>query len=151
MDLSCPDNLPGGIEVAPGVFVAGEAMRWQFSRSGGPGGQNVNKLNTKAELWIGINSFVGLSGDALARLRNLAGRRLTKEDQIHIVAEVNRTQEANRQTVLDILRQLLVQARHRPKTRRPTRPTRASRQRRVAGKRIRSEIKSTRRRPGMDE
>ena len=134
----------GGQEVAPGVFVEAGGMRFQFARSGGPGGQNVNKLNTKAEVWVAISALRGMREDAIRRLREMAGSRLTAEDEIHIVAQTSRTQEANRAAVLQKLRELLVRAMHRPKIRRKTRPTAGSRRRRIENKRRRGEIKSQR-------
>jgi ribosome-associated protein len=135
----------GALEIAPGVSVAADAIRLQFARSGGPGGQNVNKLNTKAQLWVRIDHIVGLSNRALARLRTLAGSRLTQQDEIHLRAETERSQEANREEVFERLRELIVQARVEPKPRRKTRPSRASKQRRLESKRRRGQIKSGRR------
>ena len=132
-------------ELVPGVRVPESAMRFQFARSGGPGGQNVNKLNTKAELWVPLSSIVGLSERATARLRGLAGRRLTGAGEIHITAETERTQEGNRAAVLDRLRQLMLQAQHEPKPRKKTKPSKASKRRRLESKRKRSEVKSNRR------
>lgn len=134
-----------GIELAPGVSAPASAMRYQFSRSGGPGGQNVNKLNTKTELWIAVNDLRGLRDDARDRLRSLAGSHLTQQDEIHIVAEEQRTQEGNREAAMRKLRELLVQAMHRPKRRRPTRPTRGSIRRRLDDKHHRGEVKRQRR------
>jgi ribosome-associated protein len=135
----------GGIEVAPGVRVAETAMRFQFARSGGPGGQNVNKLNTKAELWIPLNALHGLSHRALDRLRTLAGRRLTTSDELHLTAETERSQESNRAAVLDRLRELIVQAKHEPKPRKKTKPSYGAKQRRLASKKRRGELKAARR------
>ncbi|MGE5610891.1 MAG: alternative ribosome rescue aminoacyl-tRNA hydrolase ArfB [Bacillota bacterium] len=134
----------GEMELAPGVHAPAEAVRFQYSRSSGPGGQNVNKLNTKAELWVLLSALRGLREDAVERLKTLAGKRLTQAGEIHIVAETNRTQDANRQAVMDRLRQLLVQAMYRPKTRRRTRPTAGSKRRRLETKRHRGQIKSHR-------
>src|SRR3954451_17264380 len=92
------------ISLAPGVFTDESAVRLQYSRSGGPGGQNVNKVNTRAQLWLPIDAITGLSGSAYNRLRTLAGHRLTAAGEIHIVAETERTQEGNRSAVLDRLR-----------------------------------------------
>src|SRR3954447_17449766 len=133
------------IEVGPGVFVPSWALRFHFARSGGPGGQNVNKLNTKAELWIRPESVRGLHPEALTRLRNLAGKRLTKLGEIHLTAEAGRTREQNRSAVLEKLRELLVAAMHRPKVRKKPRPGRAAKERRIQDKKKRSEIKSHRR------
>jgi ribosome-associated protein len=143
---SASSPAPGAaIEIAPGVFVQADGLRIQFSRAGGPGGQNVNKLNTKAELWVQLGGLVGLTDRALARLRTLAGNRLTQNDEIHIRAENSRSQEANREEVFDRLRQLVLTARVEPKPRRKTRPSRAAKQRRLESKRRRGQVKSQRR------
>ena len=133
------------VELAPGVYIPAAGIRVAFSRSGGPGGQNVNKVNTKAELWIAVEDLRGLAEDAQQRLRSLAGRRLTQADEIHIVAEEHRTQEGNRLAAFDRLRELIVQAKHRPKRRRPTRPTRSSVRRRLEAKKLHGRIKRGRR------
>jgi len=136
-----PDSLAPGVTIAPG------GLRIQFSRGSGPGGQNVNKLNTKAEVWIAIGRIIGLSLPALDRLRTLAGRRLTAADELHLVSEVHRTQEGNRREIFSRLRELILQARREPKRRRKTRPTMASKRRRLDSKRRRAEIKAHRARP----
>jgi ribosome-associated protein len=127
--------------------IPSHELRFTFARSSGPGGQNVNKLNTKAELWVPLAAIQGLGERATARLRTLAGKRLTTAEEIHISAETERTQEGNRAAVLDRLRQLLLQSLREPKPRRKTRPSRAAKQRRLESKRRRSQTKS-RRRPG---
>jgi ribosome-associated protein len=81
----------------------------------------------------------------MGRLMLLAGRRLTRQGEIHLTAEASRSQEANRQAVLDRLRELLIAAMHRPRPRRKTRPSRASRQKRLNAKKHRGKIKSGRR------
>jgi ribosome-associated protein len=136
---------PDAVELIHGVRVSPAAMRFQYARSSGPGGQNVNKLNTKAELWLPVAELYGLSDRALARLRQFAGKRLTGADEIHISSDTERTQEANRAAVLERLEELLTKARHEPKARRKTKPSRASRQRRLEAKRRRSDVKSNRR------
>ena len=132
-------------EILPGVRIPDSAMRFQFARSGGPGGQNVNKLNTKAELWVPLSSIIGLSERAIERLKAIAGRRLTIAGEIHITSETERTQEGNRTAVVDRLRALLAAAVHEPKKRRKTKPSKASKRRRLESKRRKSEIKSGRR------
>ena len=141
------DAEPAGLELAPGVRAPASAVRFQYARSSGPGGQNVNKLNTKAELWVPLDAITGLSERAAARLRAAAGRRLTAAGEIHIASDSERTQEANREAVLARLRALLLHAMHEPKPRRKTKPTRASKQRRLESKRRRSDVKSRRGRP----
>jgi ribosome-associated protein len=132
------------ISLAPGVSVPESALRLQYSRSGGPGGQNVNKVNTRVQLWVPLAAISGLTENAIARLRTLAGSRLTIADDIHIAAETERTQERNRQAVLDRLRELILTAVKEPKRRRKTKPSRGAKERRLKGKRMRSEVKSRR-------
>jgi ribosome-associated protein len=132
------------IELAPGVSVDEGAVRMGYSRSSGPGGQNVNKLNTRAEVWVPVHAIRGLLPDALERLMLLAGKRLTKENELHLVAETSRTQEGNRQAVIEKVRQLVRSALVRPKVRRKTKPSKASKRRRLEGKKRRSEVKARR-------
>ena len=149
---SPPNPTPGdsgggsaGIELAPGVTIARDALRLQYARSGGPGGQNVNKLNTKAEIWVPVTALRGLRETAIARLRASAGSRLTKGDEIHIVSESERSQEGNRQDVMDRLRELIVQAKVEPKRRRKTKPSAGAKRKRLESKKRRGEIKAQRR------
>src|SRR3954471_21782299 len=135
----------GGLEVGPGVRVAESAVRFQFARSGGPGGQNVNKLNTKAELWVPLDALHGLSHRAIDRLRPLAGRRLTVAGELHLTAETERSQESNRAAVLERLRELIVQAKHEPKPRKKTKPSYGAKHRRLKSKKHRGELKAGRR------
>jgi ribosome-associated protein len=135
-----------GIEIAPGVFAPADALRFQFARSGGPGGQNVNKLNTKAELWVSVDRLLGLRPSARERLKHAAGRRLTAAGEIHLANESERGQEANRAAVMQRLREMIVTARVEPKVRRKTKPSRAAKARRLEQKRRRSDVKSMRRR-----
>src|SRR6476659_9842867 len=128
----------GGLELAPGVRAPAAAIRWQYARSSGPGGQNVNKDNTKAELWVPISAMTGLSERALSRLRAQAGKRLLANDELHVSSDTHRTQEANRTAALDRLRELLIKAMHEPKARRKTKPSRGSRERRLQAKKRRS-------------
>ena len=136
---------PDAAEVVPGVRLAESAMRFRYARSSGPGGQNVNKVNTKAELWVPLDALYGLGDRGMARLRQMAGKRLTTAGEIHIASDTERTQEANRAAVLQRLRDLLAQAAREPKVRRKTKPSRAARQRRLESKRRRSDVKSNRR------
>lgn len=122
-----------------------------FVRSSGPGGQNVNKLSTAVQLRWPIDRLVAMPEDMRARLVRLAGRRLTLEGEIVIVAERFRTQAQNREDALARLVELLKEAAVRPKTRIATRPTRASQVRRVEGKVKRGAIKKGRQaRPSDD-
>jgi ribosome-associated protein len=140
-----PATPSSDIRLGPGISVPESALRLQYARSGGPGGQNVNKVNTKAQLWVPIHAITGLRESALHRLRQLAGHRLTAADELHITAETERTQEGNRTAVLDRLKQLIQQAAHEPRRRKKTKPSRGAKERRLKSKKTRSEIKSKRR------
>ncbi|CAL79725.1 putative Class I peptide chain release factor domain protein [Bradyrhizobium sp. ORS 278] len=114
-----------------------------FVRASGPGGQNVNKLSTSAQLRFDT-SRITLPEDAAARLARLAGQRMTKTGVIVIQAERFRTQERNKADAIERLVTLLREAMVRPKVRRPTKPTFGSKQRRLEGKKIRSDVKAGR-------
>jgi ribosome-associated protein len=131
-------------DLAPGVRVAPGAVRFAFSASSGPGGQNVNKRATKAELRV-LLSDLPLPADALARLRALAGQRLADTGELIITSDEHRSQGQNRAECLARLRELVIRAMVRPKKRRPTRPSRGSVERRLAGKRRESDRKKNRR------
>jgi ribosome-associated protein len=137
----------GTLELAPGVLVPAGAVTLRFSRSSGPGGQNVNKLSTRAELRVAL-ADLPLKASARARLAALCGSRLTGDGQIVIAAQSERSQQGNRAECFQRLRQLLCRAMVEPKVRRPTRPTRGSVQRRLEAKRARSKVKRARRGDG---
>jgi ribosome-associated protein len=105
-----------------------------FVKSAGPGGQNVNKLATAAQLRFDLAGNTTLGDSAKARLRVIAGRRLTDSGEILIIARDHRTQEGNRREALDRLHAMIAAARVEPKARRATKPTRASKEKRLAGK-----------------
>jgi ribosome-associated protein len=114
-----------------------------FVRASGPGGQNVNKLSTAAQLRFDTRRIT-LPTDAGARLARLAGQRLTKDGVIVIHAQRFRTQERNRADAIERLVELLREAMTRPAPRRPTRPTLGSKKRRLEGKKRRADIKAKR-------
>jgi ribosome-associated protein len=116
-----------------------------FVRGTGPGGQNVNKVATTAQLRFNLAGSALLDEAARARLRALAGHRLIGEREILIVARNHRTQEGNRREALERLQELVARALQPPRIRRPTRPTRASKERRIAGKLHRQKNKQLRR------
>ena len=130
----------GSMELAPGVVVPASAVEFSFVASGGPGGQNVNKRATKAELRVRLTDLP-IPGDARARLEELAGRRVSESGEIVIAADEYRSQGRNRAACLERLRELIVRAMVRPKRRRATRPSRGSVERRLEGKRTRSAVK----------
>jgi ribosome-associated protein len=123
----------------------------QFVRASGPGGQNVNKLSTAVQLRFDVRHSPSLPGDVRARLERLAGSRLTRDGVLVIIAQRHRTQGRNRQDALDRLLDLIRRAAVAPIRRRPTRPTKASRERRIEGKKRRGGVKHLRRvRPSLD-
>jgi ribosome-associated protein len=141
---------PSATEVAPGVFAPPAAIRFSYARSGGPGGQNVNKVNTKVEMWVLPERLIGLRPRAIERLKTLAGSHLTSAGEIHFSADSERGQEGNRAEAFKRLRELIVKAKVEPKVRRKTKPTRASKTRRLEQKRRRSEVKAGRRGSAQD-
>ncbi len=123
------------------------AARLDFARSSGPGGQNVNKTSTKAIARVSVAELEGLSDAERERVRERLDGRLTAEGDLVVYAQDERSQVLNRAAALARLESLIVKAAHRPKERRPTKPTRASRERRLSGKKARSEVKRGRGRP----
>ena len=133
-----------GIELTAGVWLNRSDVSFKFSRSGGPGGQNVNKLNTKAELRIRLESIHGISDRARERIRALAGHRMTAEGELLIVSEIQRSQDANRKDCLERLRGMVLNSIKEPKVRRNTRPTHGSVERRLQSKKARGQKKKER-------
>ena len=121
-----------------------------FVRSSGPGGQNVNKVATSAQLRFDARRRA-LPVDAAARLERLAGQRMTKDGVIVIQAQRFRTQERNRADAIDRLLELLREALVRPTPRRATKPTLGSKKRRLEGKKRRSDVKARRGSAGFDD
>ena len=116
-----------------------------FVRSSGPGGQNVNKLSTAVQLRFDVRQSPSLPNDVALRLMKLAGKRLTKDGVLVLIAQTHRTQERNRADARDRLIALVKQAAVKPIPRRATKPTKASKQRRIEGKKRRSGLKALRR------
>ncbi len=125
-------------------------LQFQFIRGSGPGGQNVNKVATAAQLRFDLLGTQALAAPVKARLRALAGSRLNADGTLLIVARNHRTQEGNRRAALERLEELIARASVEPKKRRATRPTLGSRQRRLDHKRERKQLKRLRGRVADD-
>jgi len=139
------------IRVTDRIHLDEAELEERFVRASGPGGQNVNKLSSAVQLRFDARHSPSLPADVRIRLERLAGRRLTREGVIVIMAQQYRTQERNRADALDRLVELIREASVAPIPRRPTKPTKGSRERRLAGKKNRSTIKGLRReKPGLE-
>ncbi|MBX9777392.1 MAG: aminoacyl-tRNA hydrolase [Xanthobacteraceae bacterium] len=133
------------MRVTDSITVDESELTEDFVRSSGPGGQNVNKLATAVQLRFDARRSPSLPNDVAVRLMRLAGSRLTKDGVIVITAQSHRTQEANRRDARDRLIAMIRQAAVAPVKRRPTKPTKASREKRLESKKRRGSIKGMRR------
>ena len=138
------------ISVTEAISIDERELSESFVQSSGPGGQNVNKVATAVQLRFDIARSPSLPEAVRARMMRLAGRRLTKDGVVVIDARRYRTQERNREDALERLLELIRRAADTPVPRRPTRPTLASRGRRLDGKRLRSGTKRLRGAPRDD-
>jgi ribosome-associated protein len=136
----------GTIRVTPAVAIDDRAIVERFVRASGPGGQNVNKVATAVELRVDL-AALSLADDVKARLRRLAGRRMTDADVLVVEAREHRTQAQNREAARARLEDLVRRALRPPKARRKTKPSAASKERRLRQKQQQAARKQTRRRP----
>ena len=138
-------------EITPTLVIPDTDLSFAFIRASGPGGQNVNKVSSAVQLRFDMAGTTVLSDAVKSRLRALAGRRLTDDGAILITARNQRSQDHNRREALERLAELIRNALIVPKTRKATKPTRASRERRLEGKTRTRQTKQTRRKVRWDD
>jgi ribosome-associated protein len=132
------------IQITSTISISENELQFDFIRASGPGGQNVNKVSSAVQLRFDIRRSPSLPLAVKERLAALAGRRLTDEGELIIQARRHRTQQANREDAVERLVDLIKQAARPPKSRRPTKPTQASREQRLKDKARRSKLKRLR-------
>jgi ribosome-associated protein len=137
--------------VSEAIRIPESEFQWSFARSGGPGGQNVNKVASKAVLRWNLDASKHVPAHVKDRFRSLFRRRITTEGELVLSGQRYRDQDRNRQDCLEKLADMLLQAAAVPEVRRPTKPSKASKRRRVEAKRRQSATKASRRKPAMDD
>jgi ribosome-associated protein len=138
---------PSSLTITPQLTLPLAELEYRASRSGGPGGQHVNTSSTRVEVWWDVAGSPSLSDDQRSRLLTRLASRLDTTGQLRLVSSGSRSQLRNREEVTERLRDIVAEALHIPKKRKPTRPSRAAKAARLEGKRHRSTIKRERRRP----
>lgn len=145
-------NDSGNIEIGPGVYAPEAILDFSFSRSSGPGGQSVNKLNTRAVLNVALDDLMCyLPEEHFSRLKKIAHNRITSDDILQIADQQSRSQLTNKRNCLERLWDIIARAQIKPKRRRKTKPTRASVRRRLDHKRKKSDRKRLRKRVSRDD
>jgi len=142
--------VPEPLYINAQIIIPAEELRFTFARSSGPGGQNVNKLNTKARLRWDLTTTTALPSAVLARLRQRFGSRINDAGEFVISSERYREQARNARDCLEKLQAMLQSVAVAPKPRRKTRPTRGSIEARLKAKQRQSQRKKQRRPPSMD-
>jgi ribosome-associated protein len=147
MSLNPSESYPGSepVEIMPGLVIPPSELSFRFSRSGGPGGQHVNRSETRVELVFDVAGSPSLSDEQRERLRKRLAGYIDSEGTLHLFSSVTRSQLANRADVVARFHTLLRTALRRRKARIATRPTPGGRERRLSEKRHHSEIKNARR------
>ena len=132
------------ISVTPDIVIHEKELTFDFVRSSGPGGQNVNKVSTAVQLRFDVGASEEIPVDVKKRIRTLAGRQITEEGILIIKASRFRKQEQNRQDAIERLVRLVQKAAVKPKKRIKTRPTKAAKERKLAEKKQRGRLKKLR-------
>jgi ribosome-associated protein len=138
------------LEITPTLQIPDTEFTWTFARSGGPGGQNVNKVSSKAVMRWDIATSTALPEDVKIRLALQQKRFFTQEGSLFITSQRYRDQDRNREDCLEKLRAMILQALVVPKARKKTRPSRGAKRARLQEKKRRSSIKEHRRKPSED-
>jgi len=139
------------LQVDDEIRIAEGSITIGYVRSRGPGGQNVNKLNTRSQLVFDLKGCTDLAPAVKKRLAALAGRRMTTDGRLVMQSDRYRHQGRNRQECLDRLRRLIRKALQPPKPRIPTQPSRAAKEKRLSDKKRRGQVKSLRGKVNMDK
>jgi len=135
----------GRVPITNSLAIPESELRFRFSRSSGPGGQHVNRSATQVELLFDVAHSPSLSNEQRARILEALRTRIDREGVLHIFASGSRSQLQNRDQAIHRFQALLRRALHAPRARHPTRPSAAARERRLAAKRRRSQLKAERR------
>jgi ribosome-associated protein len=138
------------LEITPDIVIGDDELEWKFIRASGPGGQNVNKVSSAVQLRFLLPQNTSLPVAVRNRLRAIAGHRINDDGTLLIAARSERSQEQNRSAALSRLADLINTAMVEPKIRKKTRPTKASKERRIETKKRRGSTKSGRGRQGWD-
>jgi ribosome-associated protein len=133
------------------IRVPLEEFEFRHDRSSGPGGQNVNKVNSKVTLRWSVANSISLPEEVRARLFEKFGGRITKNGEIVVASQRYRDQPRNQEDCLERVRKMLEQVATAPKRRKPTKPTRGSHERRLKNKRVRSGTKQGRKKTSLDD
>lgn len=139
--------MADSLVIRDGIVIPADGMEMHAVRSGGPGGQNVNKVASKVELRVDLSSVTGLDAGARIRLRALASNSVDSEGRLLVTSQRSRDQRMNLEDAKDKVKTLILAALVRPLSRRKTKPTRGSVERRIEEKKRRASVKTTRRNP----
>ncbi len=145
---ACSDQNrePPVLKISAAISIPTDELKFTYSRSPGPGGQNVNKVNTKATLTWDLSTTAALPDEVLQRFKAQNRNRITRDDRFVTTSSRYRDQPRNAEDCLAKLRQLLLKAIEKPKPRKPTKPSAGARRRRLEAKRKTSDKKMSRRR-----
>jgi ribosome-associated protein len=139
--------MSGMLEITDQMWISEEELTFTASRSGGPGGQNVNKVNSRVTLWFDVAGSGSLTEEQKQRIRTRLATRIDKQGVLRVVSQAHRSQVANREAATDRFVELLRESLRRRPARKPTKVSRAVKQRRLEEKGRRSRVKQQRSKP----